>query len=500
MKVKLLSSKHTFYCHFLLLLATLSSCQAASFTPDVRWSCTDIAVLISVQTTTPFEGLIKARSSSLESCYTKGIGTNLSVLKIFFNQTECGMVYNQDDDTYKMTVDIHSHPILIIDSDQALNISCRAPNNSTSTATSLNSSFYHLEVYDHDNYGLQEVRYASPYSVRISSFDRSKDFTVGKCVSYADDKEIVQLTDFRGCSVFPALFGDFVRGPSGFTSSFPSMFRFPSSNLMTISCDVHTCDGSCEDYDCNTTSNEIPKLLEETTTMEIDSDVDDVSTTIKILDKKAFRRPIIDSIIQDDVPITSTEIIKTQNVSIVSTSTLPSTLEPRSQHYDECIRPADVDILYALCIFLTVCSTLGFTINIIFGCLLWRNRNTKRFDNTPKISKTIPPSAAPTDFWILDSNKIPDMGSKYDVARSVDSFASVKQKQRRSNLPIMEYGMPPPSRNSDGSSRESGGELSTDIYRRPDNRHNQSTFSTPSTTLETDLDSSVSSNQASSYH
>uniref|UniRef100_A0A1I7XDQ5 ZP domain-containing protein n=1 Tax=Heterorhabditis bacteriophora TaxID=37862 RepID=A0A1I7XDQ5_HETBA len=301
----------------------------------------------------------------------------MAILKLDLNAQHCGIRYDEELDLYSLTVDVHSHPILIVDDDKSVNITCKGKNNSTKSKDR-DSKDFTLAVFD-NGFPIQEVEYAKKYSLQIQSLSsQSSNIQVGICTTTGAGNMTVELTDERGCSILPSLLSDFSRTNSGIAADIHSMFRFPIIEQITFTCQVSICGRHCEENSCTDERTPVSRLLDRTTTVIDSDDVQYVSTTVTVFKRKE-----------------------------------EGLLKPN--FFDE-------------------------------------RRN------------------------------------------SGASYASVKQKPRRTQLPNVDYGLPV-SRSSDGSSEFRG-----DIYRRPEVRLSNSTFMTPSNTMETDLDSSPSSNQASSYH
>uniref|UniRef100_A0A8R1ITQ2 ZP domain-containing protein n=1 Tax=Caenorhabditis japonica TaxID=281687 RepID=A0A8R1ITQ2_CAEJA len=493
-----------------LFLLSLLSGLNAEFEPDIRWACSEDQVSIFVKTAQPFEGIIQTRLSDTDTCRVHGFGTNVAVLKLNLKSSECGVKYDVASQAYQVTVDVHSHPVLIVKGDKTVNVTCRQSENTTTHFMSQNTvNFnpdYELRVLS-SRLPVNTVRYSQPYTLQIrphSTLD-SLSFFVGQCTAQPVGGNVtVQLTDPVGCALFKSIMGNFARRESVEEAEIPSMFRFPNAKQLHISCIVTECDGSCETRSCDTDSS-ASSLLEKTTASVESEDFQRVSTIVNLDEAVEITpSPIIN--LSDSVD----EDVNVHHVARDDENAPANLIVQKNQdeiYQAERVSEAEFKLLYYLCIFLAICSIAGFTMNIVLAIMLKRrgNKGKSMRNSIPAEQLVIPKSAVvPPDFWITEQAKgSPDRTIHY--APHSDSIASYVSKPTRHIIPVTsEYGVPA-SRSSETS--YSDDRSSNEIYRRPNHmviprpeaRHSSSTFMTHSTTMETDIDSQAS-NQVTSYH
>ncbi|CCD70963.1 ZP domain-containing protein [Caenorhabditis elegans] len=490
---------------FFIVLPLVSGALSV-FESDVRWSCSEDVVSVFIRTSKPFEGLVQTRSSESEACRVQGFGTNVAVLKLNLKSDECGIKYDVASKTYSVTVDVHSHPVLIVEGDKSVNVTCREIANGTqhyASQMTSQSSDYQLRVLS-SRLPVDTVKYSQPYTLQIrplpSTQQNSYSFFVGQCIAQPVGGNVtVQLTDPVGCALFKSIMGHFARRESVEEAEIPSMFRFPNAKQLKISCIVTECDGSCEARTCDQDSS-ASSLLERTTASAESEEFQRVSIIVNLEEADL---PVLAEAVDEPVMV--------HHVARDAETPPPNLIVQKSRdeiYQTECVSVNEFNLLYYLCIFLAVCSIVGFTMNIVLALMLKRRsaKKSKRH-SIPVEQLQIPKSSvAPPDFWITENGKEEQEPEPSYYAPRRDSFSSYASKPNRRVIPITvasEYGVPA-SRNSDASSE---GRSSNEIYRRPNQialtrpeaRHSNSTFMTHSTTMETDLDSQAS-NQATSYH
>ncbi|CAI2350997.1 unnamed protein product [Caenorhabditis sp. 36 PRJEB53466] len=486
---------------FFFVLPLLSG-AAGQFDADVRWSCTDEIVSVFVRTPRAFEGLVQTKGAESENCRVQGFGTNVAVLKLNLKSEECGVKYDAASRTHSVTVDVHSHPVLIVEGDKSVNITCREVGNGTQTMSLRNShasSDYQLRVLS-SRLPIETVRYSQPYTLQIRSLvnQQSSSFFVGQCNAQPVGGNVsVQLTDPVGCALFKSIMGNFARRESVEEAEIPSMFRFPNAQQLKISCVVTECDGNCETRSCDTDSS-ASSLLEKTTA-SVESDEQQTVWIVVNLEEAVAALPELSDSADDEVIV--------HHVAR-DAETPPPTLivqKNRDEYYEnECISEAEFKLMYYLCIFLAICSIVGFTMNIVLAIILKRRSAKKSKKQLPVEQLQIPKSSVvQPDFWIIENAKEAPEMNYFEQRR--DSLSSYASKPNRRIIPVTsEYGVAA-SRSSAASSSDD--RSSNEIYRRPNQivmarpeaRHSSSTFMTHSTTMETDIDSQAS-NQATSYH
>ncbi|CAI5449279.1 unnamed protein product [Caenorhabditis angaria] len=460
---------------FLTLLLLKANPIQTEFQADVRWTCSSDSISIFLRTTKPFEGLIKtqnATTKNIEKCQTLGIGTNVAVLKLDLNSDDCGIQYDTETNTYWVNIDIHSHPILIVEGDKSLKITCNIDPNvniSSNVNDEEENRDYEMRLLS-NRLPVDVVKYSQPYTLQIRPLSSQlPNYFIGQCIARGGNQS-VQLTDTIGCALFKSIMSDFARRDYVEEAEIPSMFRFPAAMKLEITCAVIDCDGkSCGERNC---ASESVKLLEKTTASLESEDTRKVTLVVDIY--------------QDHIVSSTTSMPSSAEVRTTTTTVVPSLIladDPEEVLKDSpihstqhCISQYDFKTIYALCLFLAVCSIVGFTMNIVL-CIMLRRKSAKLNEKKKVPSEIIPiPKSTVNhpDFWIMENAKQPEM---YE-----SPYASVRN-------PTSEYGL---------HSSESG---SNEIYRRPhiippEVRHSNSTFMTHSTTMETDLDSQTST----SYH
>lgn len=462
----------------------------AVFNPDVRWTCSEDSVSIFVRTPKPFEGLIQASPSekiASEKCRTHGMGTNVAILKLKLTSNECGVLFDENMQEYNVAIRVQSHPVLIIDGDKHLNITCSARNESHFSVQNdvPFPSDFQLRVLSNRQPTLG-VRYSQPYTIQVRPLaHRAKansEFFVGQCTAQPVGGNItVQLTDPIGCALFKSIMGNFVRKDVVEEADVPSMFRFPDSRHIKISCVVNQCDGVCEKRSCDSEGS-ASSILDRTTASVESEETQIASITVHVENQM---------LLMNDSPEVRTSTSRPKESLIIRK------IEEKSEAVErmECPTQFDLDVMYYLCVFLAFCSIIGFSLNIFLCLLLKRKTMEKR--QKPLATLVSPPATKASsnhpDFWIAEPE-----ATNLHRRESACSYASVR-KPRRSQL-NSEYGIPTVSHSSASGSIEG-----KEIYRRglelqrPEVRYSNSTFISHSTTAETDLDGSLS-NQTSSYH
>lgn len=493
---------------FFILLPLLSG-ALCEFDADVRWSCSEEFVSVFVRTSQLFEGIVKTTGSSSDACRVMGFGTNVAVLKLNLKSDECGIKYDVASRQHSVTVDVHSHPVLIVEGDKSVNITCREMVNGTQHFSSqiTQTPDYELRVLS-SRVPVDTVKYSQPYTLQIRPFpnpsQNAYSFFVGQCSAQPVGGNVtVQLTDPVGCALFKSIMGHFARRETVEEAEIPSMFRFPNAKQLKISCIVTECDRKCESRTCDSDSS-ASSLLERTTASTESEEFQRVTVIVNLEEEEKIAESVIAETVQDQ------EVI-VHHVARDAETPPPNMIVQKSRDeviQSECISETHFNLLYYLCIFLAVCSILGFTMNIVLALMLKRraSKSAKR-KPLPVEQLQIPKSTVvQPDFWIIENAKEtePEPEPNYYPPRR-DSFSSYASKPNRRIIPLAsDYGVPA-SRNSDASSSED--RSSNEIYRRPNQiamarpeaRHSSSTFMTHSTTMETDIDSQAS-NQATSYH
>lgn len=498
---------------FFAVLAALGGALSL-FEADVRWSCSEDVVSVFVRTSQPFEGIVQTHGSDSEACRIQGFGTNVAVLKLNLKSEECGTKYDTETKTHAVTVDVHSHPVLIVEGDKSVNVTCREMVNGTQHFSQMNvpSPDYQLRVLS-SRLPVDTVKYSQPYTLQIRPFPNSSQnpysFFVGQCIAQPINGNVtVQLTDPVGCALFKSIMGHFARRESVEEAEIPSMFRFPNAKQLKITCIVTDCDGKCEERTCDSDSS-ASSLLERTTASTESEEFQKVSVIVNLEEEEVPSTPESPEILQDPVVLEPVNDEIVHHVERDAEIPPPNLIVQKSRDVlPECYSITEFNMLYYLCIFLAACAIIGFTMNIVLALMLRRRsiKSAQRKKTLAVEQLQIPKSTVvQPDFWIIENDKkTPEPEPTYYPARR-DSFSSYASKPNRRIIPVAsEYGVPA-SRNSDVSSSED--RSSNEIYRRPNQlamarpeaRHSNSTFMTHSTTMGTDIDSQTS-NQATSYH
>ncbi|PAV74636.1 hypothetical protein WR25_25637 [Diploscapter pachys] len=473
-----------------------------SFYPDVRWSCSQTEASIFVRTQYPFDGLITPTGISNPDCQTKGVGTNVAVLKLPLDRNDkCGLKFDEDLGIFSTSIDIRQHGILILEDDKTINISCRAPESKNETMKSREDLQFELRILS-NGISTRNVRYSLPYTLQIRPkvgtklfSDRPFDtYQVGVCTAKSLKSNItVQLTDSFGCALYESIMGDFENRGNTSEATIPTMFRFPDADSIAFSCAITDCEGVCGARKCRAPRESAEEILDRTTvSLDLEEHNFYVATIVVSNDNQAEKKE------------------STTKNSIRST-TSPLSSESSTMLYPspQCVQQSDMDLLYGICIFLSICSTIGFCMNILLCCLLRKKHHKDKSQKCLKYSPNhykknkLPSSlgqACPQDFWIIE----PKVDQPYFERRSsagcpAGAYASVKKPHIRPHLTsTINFSEPQmPYRSSIVSS-----EGASDIYSRNDigvtsrnhgeMRHSSSTFLT---SVETDSNISSTSNQ-----
>ncbi|KAF1758644.1 hypothetical protein GCK72_015103 [Caenorhabditis remanei] len=456
---------------FLILLPLLSGAHS-EFEADVRWSCSEDVVSVFVRTNQPFEGIVQTSASTSDACRVQGFGTNVAVLKLNLKSDECGIKYDVTSRTHSVTVDVHSHPVLIVEGDKSVNITCREMINGTqhfmSQMNTQTTPDYELRILS-SRLPVDTVKYSQPYTLQIRPFpnpsQNAYSFFVGQCTAQPVGGNVtVQLTDPVGCALFKSIMGHFARRESVEEAEIPSMFRFPNAKQLQISCIVTDCDGKCEARTCDSDAS-ASSLLERTTASTESEEFQRVTVIVNLEEEKVemvkVEEPLISEAVHDQ------EVI-VHHVARDAETPPPNLIVQKNRDdvvQSECISEHEFNLLYYLCIFLAVCSILGFTMNIVLALMLKRrsDKSAKR-KPLPVEQLQIPKSTVtPPDFWIIENAKETEEPEPNYYAARRDSFSSYASKPNRRIIPVAsEYGVPA-SRNSDASSSED--RSSNEIYR-----------------------------------
>ncbi|PIO64367.1 zona pellucida-like domain protein, partial [Teladorsagia circumcincta] len=234
---------------FLVCIIGMVATAVADFAPQVHWSCSSSTVSVFVQSPSPFKGLISTKEATANECRSVGVGSNVAVLKLALRNNHCGVRYNNELDQYMVTIEIHTHSIVIVDEDVVLNVTCRG-NRKTSTNVPTRDKLT-LSVRENGaGRSVGEVLHANPYTLAVESNSTKVNFRVGNCSLRSENYSPIELTDSRGCALYPSLLTDFKSAGNGWYAAISPMFRFPPSARITFSCHVLRCRGECTTYPC----------------------------------------------------------------------------------------------------------------------------------------------------------------------------------------------------------------------------------------------------------
>uniref|UniRef100_A0A0N4W720 ZP domain-containing protein n=1 Tax=Haemonchus placei TaxID=6290 RepID=A0A0N4W720_HAEPC len=179
---------------------------------------------------------------------------NVAVLKLPLKDDHCGVRYNKELDQYVVTVEIHSHSIVIVDEDVVLNVTCHGSKKTFKKQYVFGRSTQEkltMSVRESDNgVAVREVLYTKQYTLAVTTTSNKVNFRVGNCSAQCGDFPAIKLSDSRGCSLYPSLLTNFTRTDSGWYAYIFSAFPFPSGTEIIYSCQVTPCREECQVYTC----------------------------------------------------------------------------------------------------------------------------------------------------------------------------------------------------------------------------------------------------------
>lgn len=245
----------TMHLQIAIWLTGLLTAALAVFTPQVHWSCAASSVTVFVRSSSPFAGLISTKNATASECRSFGDGSNVAVLTVALSSGHCGVRYSQELDLYTVSVEIHAHTVVIVDEDIVVNVTCKGNKTSTKTAPFRPvSGEFQLSILE-SGAVVKEVTWLNSYTLSIerTTSAATSSFRVGSCIAWSNDTVAVELTDSHGCTLLPTLLTDFKKVGDSSQANITSMFRLPSATVITFSCQVISCQRTCQQISCGDT-------------------------------------------------------------------------------------------------------------------------------------------------------------------------------------------------------------------------------------------------------
>ncbi|KAI1732770.1 CUTiclin-Like [Ditylenchus destructor] len=347
-----------------------------------------------------------------------------------------------------------------------------------------------------------------PVNINSITYRKTPAFRIHSCtISPAEDLDAsqkVEVIDSAGCATQPSLLSSFEYSSDGRNLAFshiPSIFRFPDSKTLRFRCSFELCqENDLCDAHCNnipvTSAKETPHSdhsredLEEIAELlgsGLDESEDDKEHLVDIsekqnhntvtnkssntankssipqtVNKKAKISSVIVHVMErlgTTVTTPTTTTTTTETFSTISDSVDLTTTKPSS-----CITPADVLLLYKLCIGLCFLFVLGCCCNIVFCCMSkgfpWNRKNEMKCKKRMAVSTSFqhqypfssPASTCTTanghrygtlpsgkgEFWIQDTPtaREPNAGTPFYSSHYTDLplASSVSKDHRRGSL------------------------------------------------------------------
>ncbi|VDO83871.1 unnamed protein product, partial [Heligmosomoides polygyrus] len=194
---------------------------------SVHWSCAASSVTVFVRSSSPFAGLISTKNATASECRSFGDGSNVAVLTVALSSGHCGVRYtvcSHTSSSYSSCVlnyFVHFRPFRPVSGEFQLSI--------------LESGAVVKEVTWLNSYTL---------SIERTTSAATSSFRVGSCIAWSNDT--VALTDSHGCTLLPTLLTDFKKVGDSSQANITSMFRLPSATVITFSCQVISCQRTCQ--------------------------------------------------------------------------------------------------------------------------------------------------------------------------------------------------------------------------------------------------------------
>ncbi|VDD94426.1 unnamed protein product [Enterobius vermicularis] len=189
---------------------------------------------ITLESAEPFFGTIHPVNRT--GCRINGVGKNRTNYLIPFSSADfCNVRYDSGTNIYTVKIEVNEHQVLVLQRDRTFEFSCEGP--SSSKASTLPEQML----------------------LRVSFLEPSENFSaepvfITNCFASDDLNTSVQIIDDAGCSTNCNLIEEFnYHQNMTAEAAIPSMFRFPKTVKLAITCDVHSrlripeCQSRCVD-------------------------------------------------------------------------------------------------------------------------------------------------------------------------------------------------------------------------------------------------------------
>ncbi|CAD5226896.1 unnamed protein product [Bursaphelenchus xylophilus] len=443
------------------------------FQPKLNWECGAKGVKVSVSTDTPFFGVIHPIGIRVPECTARGTGGTVVAFKVDYER--CQIPFDNQSNRRIIGLEVHEHHLLLLEQDEQLEFECRIPKKGVSTTVPTeveekeDSLPFEVDVFENET-NVEVVKdvnsrssskpktaiRAQPYEYQISlipvvgaertnslypefgkpydlliSASKPHHFRVHSCVAQSDGTS-VELIASNGCTLDRKLTQDFIYSEAGARARIEKMFRFPDSSEVIFKCSFVECS---EHKNCKPNCE-----------MRLDDPMnEDPELVSKILRANSPDSPDIQLTWPKASSQAKTRVRVLERRELIPEPTPTSLPESASSITGcHCDLPADLIILYKLCIALSVFFALGCCCNILFCCLNAQGKNGKKKRPVPK---TIPQSSLNSNqYWISDTaskhrgfdefqtqfSEVPVMDQSLVQKRSsLSSYASLRPKSAR---------------------------------------------------------------------
>ncbi|KAK2724386.1 uncharacterized protein LOC136032965 [Artemia franciscana] len=264
-----------------LLVAHLHLCLAQltvtpgdqEFSPHVSATCQAGIMTITVETGSPFTGIIHARDYRKKECLIPGTGETSSILRVnlYAKQNDsdyCGVVNKEQERS--LPIAVRFHRTLELADDKFYVITCGRSGFRNSRNQ---SSDIYIKLLGENDRKITELVYGREYKLRVgmTNPDGIFGFRVTSCFGFSgrNGTAASQLIDKRGCPAKQVISAfEYSENKGWADAKIFSMFRFPFTSEVHIQCEVLICRGACGPPVCN------------------DSDIADAETTKDPIDDK----------------------------------------------------------------------------------------------------------------------------------------------------------------------------------------------------------------------
>ncbi|XP_058838249.1 uncharacterized protein LOC131693959 [Topomyia yanbarensis] len=281
-----------------LLVGTIDEtiAQDAEFAPHVTATCKSGSMIIRIQFTAPYNGVVHARDFRTPSCMTLGNGSSsvalsLNLLAKQGNDDFCGILVSNaigSERTEERSVQlaVRVHRTLELADDKFYVITC----GKTGFARDDNSPVA-LKFFENDR-RIQETVYGRKYTVKaeVTHPNRTQSIRVKNCFAFNKKNNSITLVDDRGCPVMNSgtyIMTKFITSSNGTTAvaTLNSMFRFPEGSEVHFQCDVIQCNGLCPELDDHVCSKDSAQYLKSARALgQTDQGMLFAATTVFVLD------------------------------------------------------------------------------------------------------------------------------------------------------------------------------------------------------------------------